>query len=64
MYPEEAGIKLICPDCRQPLLRRETMYVCTGEGCRRAYPIIDEIPKLVVGDEPPLDLEAWKQAIR
>lgn len=63
MLPDELGIRLICPDCRQPLVRVESSYLCRDGECRRAYPIVDEIPKLIVDDAETLELSDWQQKI-
>jgi uncharacterized protein YbaR (Trm112 family) len=49
---------IVCPACRgELLLREETRLVCLT--CRRAYPIRDDIPILLV-DEATLDDEAGR----
>jgi uncharacterized protein YbaR (Trm112 family) len=61
MLPDELGIRLICPDCRRPLARIEHAYICSDGECRRAYPIVDDIPKLIVDDSEPLELNEWQE---
>ena len=50
LLPEDFGIQLICPDCRRPLARIDHYYLCSDGECRRAYAIVDQIPKLLVDD--------------
>ena len=63
MLPDELGLHLICPDCRRPLVRVKNSYLCADGQCRRAYPIVDEIPKLLVDDSETLELPDWEQRI-
>ncbi len=60
LLPDEIGIELICPDCRQPLARIDQFYICRDGECRRAYPIVDQIPKLLVEDAEVLTPEDWR----
>jgi uncharacterized protein YbaR (Trm112 family) len=64
MYPEEVGIQLICPDCRTRLRRAGEAYVCENRDCRRDYPILDEIPKLIADERPALDLADWESRLQ
>ena len=61
MLPDELGINLICPDCRRPLARVDNAYICSDGECRRAYPIVENIPKLIVDDSEPLEMNEWQE---
>lgn len=63
MLPDELGINLICPDCRRPLARIEDKYICSDGECRRAYPIIEGIPKLIVDDADVLEHNDWQEQL-
>jgi uncharacterized protein YbaR (Trm112 family) len=63
LLPEDFGIELICPDCRRPLVRIEQHYLCSDGECRRAYAIIDQIPKLLVDDSDVLPPDDWQSRI-
>ena len=58
--PDDLGIELICPDCRRPLARIENSYICSDGECRRAYAIIDQIPKLLVDESEVLTPDEWQ----
>lgn len=60
LLPEDFGIELICPDCRRPLARIDHHYLCSDGECRRAYAIVDQIPKLLVDDSEVLAPEEWQ----
>ena len=59
--PDELGIDLVCPDCRRPLARVDHFYICSDGVCRRAYAIVDNIPKLLIDDSHPLELDEWER---
>lgn len=59
LLPDDFGIELICPDCRRPLARIDQFYLCSDGECRRAYPIVDQIPKLLVEDAEVLEPARW-----
>jgi uncharacterized protein YbaR (Trm112 family) len=63
MLPDQLGIDLVCPDCRRPLARVDNYYICSDGECRRAYPIVDDIPKLIVDDSTPLQPEEWHERL-
>ncbi|MFV0442649.1 MAG: Trm112 family protein [Planctomycetaceae bacterium] len=60
LLPEDFGIRLICPDCREPLVRVESHYLCQDPECRRAYAIIDHIPKLLIDESEVLPANDWQ----
>ncbi|NLX36991.1 MAG: Trm112 family protein [Chloroflexi bacterium] len=49
MISEELLAILVCPSCRTKLqLIGEHWLVCTNPDCSRKYPIIDDIPNLLI----------------
>ena len=42
---------LVCPACKGDLLFEETRIVCPA--CRKAYPIRDGIPVMLIGEAEP-----------
>ncbi len=49
MLSEEILAILACPACKSRLhLVNDTWLVCSSDSCRRKYPIVDEIPNLLV----------------
>jgi uncharacterized protein YbaR (Trm112 family) len=55
MIPQDLLDILVCPVCKQPLLHRKEAgesLKCTG--CRRVYPVRDNIP-ILLADEAAID---------
>jgi len=49
MLSEEILAILACPACKSRLeLVRDRWLVCTNAACRRKYPIVEDIPNLLV----------------
>jgi uncharacterized protein len=48
---EELKSILVCPSCKGDLLFEETRIICRP--CRRAYPIRDGIPVMLVNEAEP-----------
>jgi uncharacterized protein len=48
---EELKSILVCPSCKGDLLFEETRIIC--QACRRAYPIRDGIPVMLVNEAEP-----------
>ena len=49
MLSEEILAILACPACKSRLqLVRDQWLVCQNDSCRRKYPIVDDIPNLLV----------------
>ncbi|OGO04210.1 MAG: hypothetical protein A2Y73_02655 [Chloroflexi bacterium RBG_13_56_8] len=49
MLSEEFLAILACPACKHRVeLVAERWLVCTNEECRRKYPIIDDIPRMLI----------------
>ena len=54
---------LVCPEARTPLKYFENQLVSTDEATRRAYPIEDGIPIMLIDKSEVLSEERWKQAM-
>lgn len=52
MIDEELKRILVCPACKGELLFEETRIIC--KACRKAYPIRDGIPVMLIGEA-----ESW-----
>lgn len=63
LLPDDLGIQMICPDCRRPLARIDHYYLCSDGECRRAYAIVDQIPKLLIDDSEVLEPDDWQTRI-
>ena len=51
---------LACPKCKQPVEEKKRdggeFLVCTAQDCRRAYPIRDDIPVMLIDEA-----ERWRE---
>jgi uncharacterized protein len=52
---------LVCPLSRAPLVQDGDRLVSTDPKTRMAYPIIDDIPNLLIEDGNALAEDEWKQ---
>ena len=50
MLPKDLLDILVCPACKQPLAYSAEKQTLTCGGCRRVYPIRDDIPILLVDE--------------
>ncbi len=49
---------LVCPECRTKVVLSPDGRLLRCSGCRRAYPVRDDIPQMLVSEaivEPPAD---------
>jgi len=51
MIDEELKAILVCPACKGDLLFEETRIIC--QACRKAYPIRDGIPVMLISEAQP-----------
>jgi uncharacterized protein YbaR (Trm112 family) len=51
MIDEELKRMLVCPACKGDLLFEDTRIICRS--CRRAYPIRDDIPVMLITEAEP-----------
>ena len=61
MIDEELKAILACPACKGDLLFEETRIICPA--CRKAYPIRDDIPVMLISEAAALDA-AGRLALR
>jgi len=52
---------LICPTCNSPLVydKQQAILICKAD--KLAYPIIDDVPRMLIDEASPLTLEEVKQ---
>jgi len=50
MIPQDLLEILVCPACRQPLEVRENPESLKCTGCKRVYPVRDNIPILLIDE--------------
>ena len=55
---------LACPHCRSSLVRDEDRLVCTNVESRLSFPILDEIPRLLVDEATELSVEDWTEIMK
>ena len=54
---------LACPSCHSKVVETTDAIVCTGEECRRKYPIHENIPVMLIEESEVLDQEPWKDLL-
>ena len=62
-FPQDPGVPLACPVCRQALGRAEERFICRGPECRRAYLVRDGIPLLLESESVVLESAEWQAAV-
>ena len=50
MIPQDLLEILACPACKQPLTLQASGNALKCEGCRRVYPVRDDIPILLIDE--------------
>ena len=55
---------LVCPKCRAPLVQDGNSLVCTNPDVRLKYPILEDIPRLLVDEAEELTPEAWQAVMQ
>lgn len=56
---EKSKSYLVCPKCHSDLVQDGESLVCTNPEVRMKYPILEEIPRLLVEEAEVLTPEAW-----
>ena len=56
---ERVNDLLVCPACHSPMVKDADRLVDVTPACRRAYPILDGIPRLLVVESEELSKESW-----
>ena len=55
---------LVCPKCHSDLVADGESLVCTNPEVRLRYPILEDIPRLLVEEAEELSMEAWTAAMQ
>lgn len=63
-FPDDIGVKLVCPKCHTDLARCGGAFVCASPTCRLRYPIVDDIPKFLIEEAVEVPTEDWIPMIR
>ena len=63
-FPDDIGVKLVCPKCHTDLVRDGASFVCASATCRLRYPIMDDIPKFLIEEAIEVPLEDWTAIVR
>lgn len=50
---------LVCPACHAPLVMADERLISVSPAHRRAYPILDGIPRLLVVESEELSVDDW-----
>ena len=61
---EKSRSYLVCPKCHSDLVMDGNALVCTSADERLKYPILEDIPRLLVDEAEELSPEAWQAAMQ
>jgi uncharacterized protein YbaR (Trm112 family) len=61
---EKSSSYLVCPKCHADLVLDGNSLVCTNPDVRLQYPILEDIPRLLVEEATELTPDAWKSAMQ
>lgn len=61
---EKSGSYLVCPKCHSELVKDGDSLVCTNPDVRLKYPILDDIPRLLVEEAKELSPDEWKSVMQ
>ncbi len=61
---EKSSSYLVCPKCHADLVKDGDSLVCTNPDVRLKYPILDDIPRLLVEEARELSPDEWKSAMQ
>ena len=61
--PQDLLDILACPDCKTPVVLDAERLVCCKAECRRAYPIREDIPIMLIEESQVLEPAAWEKVI-
>lgn len=62
-FDQELFAILVCPESKAPLKWYEQQLVSTDAATRRAYPVDDGIPIMLIERSTVLDEDSWQQAM-
>ena len=55
---------LVCPKCKGELIHDGDSLICVNAETRWSYPIVDDIPRLLVDEAKQLPLEDWREVMQ
>jgi len=61
--PQDLLDILACPDCKTPVVLDGERLACCKPECRRAYPIRDDIPIMMIEESKPLERGEWDKVM-
>ena len=61
---EKSKSYLVCPKCHSDLVPDGDSLVCTNPEFRLRYPILEDIPRLLVEEAEVLTTDAWTAAMQ
>lgn len=61
-YEKVKGI-LVCPRCKGELVHDGDSLVCVNPETRWSYPIVDDIPRLLVDEAKELPTDDWREVM-
>jgi uncharacterized protein YbaR (Trm112 family) len=61
--PQDLLDILACPDCKTPVVLDGERLVCCKSDCRRAYPIRDDIPIMLIEESQALESNVWQKVM-
>ena len=62
-YEKVKGI-LVCPRCKGELVHDGDTLVCVNPETRWRYPIVDDIPRLLVDEAKELSVDDWREVMQ
>ena len=61
--PQDLLDILACPDCKTAVVLEGERLVCGKAECRRAYPIREDIPIMMIEESKPLERSEWDKVM-
>jgi len=61
---EKSRSYLVCPRCHADLVLDGSSLICTDPNVRLQYPIVEDIPRLLVEEATELTPDVWKAAMK
>ena len=60
---EKSQRYLVCPKCHSGLVHDGEALICTNPSVRLSYPILNDIPRLLVDEAQELTMDEWQSAM-